>query len=260
MNLENLLGQLHRTEPSWKDFFRRREIVKALGELGDLRAIADLEKIVVTDTQKFDAWGLDVGISIAEYAEAAIKRIKFKAQKQTPTDPDLSVNRAETVPLEELHTRVKAIRDRIKERQQNQQLSNVPLLDILYDLSLPTMAIVELSGQIKEQNINPVTEIQSKFLSLIQDASRRIYNLIVFYADRSKEQSVEQIEQSLLLELWFEIRTVFQTMWHSCNLLEQETLSQVQHGLLAEMKANIDHLREILDNVANIANLSEDRV
>lgn len=260
MNLENLLEQLHRTEPGWKDFFRRREIIKALGELGDPRAIADLEKIVVNDTQKFDAWGLDVGISIADYAETTIKRIRFKAQKQTLVDPDLSMNRAETVPLEELHTRVKAIQDRIKEQQQNQQLFNVSLLDILYDLSLPTIEIVELSKQVREQDINPVTETQSKLISLIQDASGQIYNLIVFYADNLKQQSIEQNEQSLLLELWFEIRTVFQTMWHSCNLLEQETLSQAQYSLLAEMKGNVDHLREILDNVAKIADLSEDRI
>lgn len=75
--LEDLLEELSTTEPGWKNFYKRLEIVNALERLGDPRAIPALEEIVVNDTQQFDAWGLDVAISLAEFAQNAIKRIRI---------------------------------------------------------------------------------------------------------------------------------------------------------------------------------------
>jgi hypothetical protein len=57
-------------------------LANAFGELGDPRAIPDLELLVSTDMQEFDAWGTGVGISIAEFARTAIKRIRRKAKRK----------------------------------------------------------------------------------------------------------------------------------------------------------------------------------
>lgn len=73
---EQLLDFLKTSEIGWPQYFRRLEVIKQLGNIANPKAIDVLEEVVRRDTQEFDAWGLDVGFSMAEFAQEAIDKIQ----------------------------------------------------------------------------------------------------------------------------------------------------------------------------------------
>ena len=81
--LEPLLQSLRQTQPKFEDFYRRVALIKSIRELGHPKAIPDLEEIAKTDTQQYDAWGLDVAISVAEIAEEAIEHIEKRTKRRS---------------------------------------------------------------------------------------------------------------------------------------------------------------------------------
>jgi len=77
-----LLAALRAAKPGFPDFFSRVALARALGQLGDPRAIAVLEQIVRSDTVEFDAWGIGVGLSVAEVARDALQLIAARTKEQ----------------------------------------------------------------------------------------------------------------------------------------------------------------------------------
>ncbi len=83
--LQPLVKVLNETEPpsgnqSFNNkelmrYYARHEIIGEMQKIGSLLAIPYLEKLF-SDTEQYDAWGMDVFISIAEFAQGAIDRIK----------------------------------------------------------------------------------------------------------------------------------------------------------------------------------------
>ena len=57
------------------NWIKRVTLAEALGDLGDARALPELEKLL-TDTEQLDFWGTGVHISIAEVAQYAIDAIR----------------------------------------------------------------------------------------------------------------------------------------------------------------------------------------
>lgn len=57
------------------NWFKRHTLVDVLGELGDPRALPHLEKNL-DETMDYDMWGTGVGVSIAQFAQHAIQKIK----------------------------------------------------------------------------------------------------------------------------------------------------------------------------------------
>ena len=78
---EPLSGNLHlNNEEELNRFYTRRDIIREMQKIGSLQAIQHLQKLN-SDTEEYDAWGMDVFISIAEIAQDAIDRIKVANNK-----------------------------------------------------------------------------------------------------------------------------------------------------------------------------------
>jgi HEAT repeat protein len=86
--VEPLLLELRATKSGFPSFYRRVALARALGQLGDPRAIPMLEQLVHSDTVEYDAWGMGVGLSVAEVAQNALQHIAacIKQQSRKPTD------------------------------------------------------------------------------------------------------------------------------------------------------------------------------
>ena len=89
--LEPLVKVLNETEPpsgnlpfnneeELNRFYTRRDIIREMQRIGSLQAIPYLQELY-SDTKEYDAWGMDVFISIAEIAQDAIDRIKVANNK-----------------------------------------------------------------------------------------------------------------------------------------------------------------------------------
>lgn len=78
-----LLDLLQRTKPNAdEDYSVRLAAVQALAKNGDARATPILEAIVRTDTREIDAWGMGVGVSVAEGAIRALEEIRWRLENE----------------------------------------------------------------------------------------------------------------------------------------------------------------------------------
>jgi len=81
--VEPLIAALESLPMNDYTYGRRMSLASALGRLGDPRAIPVLERLVQTDTVRLDAWGMDIGISVAD--QIALDRIAMT----TATDAEV---------------------------------------------------------------------------------------------------------------------------------------------------------------------------